>query len=251
MRDQVAEQRAIPLGSREDEVDTLLRRLGKLRPVEAGDSLLELGSGTGWLLALAAKRGLRCTGVEHNPELVEASEDLARQEEVEVDVRVGSVESYPFEPERYDFTIANSVLEHVPDYRATIANAYRALRPGGVFYFNSTNKFALRSGEYPPLRLYGWLPYALRERIRLAKQGPNVVTSGGMDANQFTYPGLRRTLREAGFSKVLDIYQLLEVEDLNRPTFARATVMRAYKRMPPLKGLLTTFADGTYFYCVK
>jgi hypothetical protein len=83
------------------------------------------------------------------------------------------------------------------------------------------------------------------------KQGPEVVSSAGIDFNQFTYPGLRRTLREVGFSRVIDIYDLLDVEDLNHPTRLRTAVMRAYKRFPPLKWLITTFSDGTYFYCVK
>jgi SAM-dependent methyltransferase len=251
MRGYIEEQRAVPLASREPVFDRHLHRLGKLRAVRPGDSLLELGSGSGWLLALAAKRGLQVTGIEHNPELAQASRELAEQEGVEVDVRVGSVEDYPIEPESFDFVLATSVLEHVPDYRAAIDTAYRALRAGGVFHFNSTNKFAPICGEFPQLPLYGWLPYRLRLRIRMAAQGPDVERSGGIDANQFTYPGLRRTLRKAGFSRVLDLYELLEAEDLRNPTRARTTAMRAYKALPPLKALLTTFASGTHFYCVK
>ena len=251
MRGYVEQQRSIPLESRDHEVETALRRFAKLVPVGPGTSLLEIGSGGGWMLALAARRGLRCTGIEHNPELAELAREHARALGVSVDVRVGSAERYPLEPESFDVVVANSVLEHVPDYRALLDTAYRALRPGGLFYFDSTNKFALRSGEYPPLRFYGWLPYRVRERIRVKNQGPEVVPSCGMDFNQFTHPGLRRTLRDVGFSKVVDLYDLLEVEDLNRPTPARKAVMRAYKRIRPLKVLLTTFSSGTYFYCVK
>lgn len=251
IRGYVEEQRAIPIATRDEELDTTLRRIGKLVPVGPGTALLEMGIGSGWMLVLAAKRGLRAVGVEHNPELAELAHELAREEGVEIDVKVGGAESSALEPGAYDVVVANSVLEHVPDYRDAIANAYAALRPGGVFYFNSTNKFALRSGEYPPMRLYGWLPYGVRERIRVKRQGPGVVSSGGMDFNQFTYPGLRRTLKRAGFSRVLDIYELLDVDDLNHPTRLRTTAMRAYKRVPPLKWLLTTFSDGTYFYCVK
>jgi ubiquinone/menaquinone biosynthesis C-methylase UbiE len=251
IRGYVEEQRTIPVETREADVETQLRRLGKLGPVGEGRSFLELGMGAGWMTVLLAERGLRCAGIEHNPELADLARERAREHGVSIDVMVGSIETYPLEPASYDIVVANSVLEHVPDYRAAIANAYRALRPGGVFYFNSSNKFALRSGEYPPMRLYGWLPYRARRRIRISRQGPGVVESGGMDANQFTYPGLRRTLKRTGFSKVLDIYELLDVEDLNHPTPLRRTVMRAYKRFPPLKWLITTFADGTHFYCVK
>ena len=251
MRGYVEEQEAIPVDMREHEVDTQLRRFATLVPVGAGTSLLEMGMGSGWMVILAAKRGLRAAGVEHNPELAELARERATAAGVSIDVRVGSAESCALEPEAYDIVVANSLLEHVPDYRAAIENAYQALRPGGLFYFNSTNKFALRSGEYPPMRLYGWLPYRARRRIRVKRQGPSVVPSAGMDFNQFTYPGLRRTLKRVGFSRVVDIYDLLEVEDLNRPTRLRATAMRTYKRFPPLKWLLTTFSDGTYFYCVK
>jgi ubiquinone/menaquinone biosynthesis C-methylase UbiE len=251
MRGYVEEQRSIPVTERELEVDTQLRRFAKLVPVATGTSLLEMGMGSGWLVILAAQRGLRTGGIEHNPELADVARARARAASVPIDVMVGSVETYPLEPESYDIIVANSILEHVPDYRAAIATAYRALRPGGLFYFNSTNKFALRSGEYPPMRLYGWLPYEIRRRIRVRKQGPAVVSSAGMDFNQFTYRGLRRTLKQAGFTRIVDIYELLEVEDLNRPTAARTAAMRAYKRCRPLKWLLTTFSDGTYFYCVK
>jgi SAM-dependent methyltransferase len=251
MRGYVEEQSAIPVDTREDEVDTQLRRFAKLLPVATGTSLLEMGMGSGWMVILTARRGLRSAGIEHNPELAAAAEERARAAGVSIDVKVGSAESYPLEPGTYDIVVANSILEHVPDYRAAIENAYRALRPGGLFYFNSTNKFALRSGEYPPMRLYGWLPYEIRRRIRVKNDGPGVVPSGGMDFNQFTYRGLRRTLKQVGFSRVVDIYELLEVEDLNHATFARATAMRLYKRFPPLKWLLTTISDGTYFYCVK
>jgi SAM-dependent methyltransferase len=251
MRGYVENQRALPIEDRQAEVDTELRRIGKLVPVGTGTSLLELGMGSGWLVVLAAQRGLRAAGLEHNPELAELTRERARVAGVSVDVKVGGIESYPLEEDAYDVVIANSVLEHVPDYRAAIETAYRALRPGGVFYFNSSNRFALRSGEYPPLRFYGWLPFSARRRIRVKKEGPAVISSRGMDFNQFTYPGLRRTLKRIGFSRVVDIYDLLEVEDLNHPTRLRTTAMRAYKRFRPLKWLITTFSDGTYFYCVK
>src|SRR4051794_18062013 len=231
----VEQQRAIPLEARADELDTTLRRVGKLTEVGPGNALLEMGVGGGAMLVLAAKRGLRATGIEHNPELAELARELAREEGVEIEVKVGSAESFAVEPGSCDVVVAYSVLEHVPDYRAAITHAYTALRPGGVFYFDSTNKFALRSGEYPPIRLYGWLPYRVRRRIRERRQGPNVVPSGGMDFNHFPYPALRRTLERTGFSGVLALYELLDVEDLNNPPPLRRAAMRAYKGFPPLK----------------
>src|SRR3954465_2644807 len=135
IRGYAEQQRAMPLAAREDELDTALRRVGKLTPVGPGSSLLEMGIGGGAMLVLAAKRGLRATGVEHNAELAELAHELAGKEGVEIEVKVAGAESFAVEPGSYDVVVAFSVLEHVPDYRAAVANAYAALRPGGVFYF--------------------------------------------------------------------------------------------------------------------
>lgn len=250
-RDYVASRGAIPLDAHAFEFETQLRRFAKLVPVDPGTRLFEIGPGTGWMLVLAAMQGLHCGGLEHNPNLAAVARRRARDAGVVIDVEVGDVEREQIAAQAWDIVVANSVLEHARDHRRVIANAFGALRPGGLFYFNSTNKFALRSGEYPPIRLYGWLPYEVRKRIRIARQGQGVVTSAEMDFHQFTHPGLRRVLIEAGFSRVLDIYEFLDVEDLNNRTRPRALAMRAYKAFPPLRHAITTFASGTSFYCVK
>src|SRR4051794_13336349 len=174
IRGYVEQQRAIPLEARADELDTTLRRVGKLTAVEPGSALLEMGIGSGAMLVLAAKRGLRATGVEHNPELAELARELAREEGGEIDIKVGSAESFPVEPGSCDVVVAYSVLERVPDYRRATATASAALRRGGVFFSASPNKSARRRGESPPIRLYGWLPYRVRRRIREKRQGPDV-----------------------------------------------------------------------------
>ena len=91
--DYVVQKRAIPLAARQDETDTLLRRMGKLRQMAPGDSLLELGCGTGWMLVLAARSAASDDGVDHNPALVEASLASARDEGVDIDVRLGGAEA--------------------------------------------------------------------------------------------------------------------------------------------------------------
>lgn len=250
-RDYIRLREAIPVEAHAHEFDTQMRRFAKLVPVGEQTRLFEIGPGSGWLLIHAAKLGLRCGGIELNPELADFAGRRARESGVEITIDVGDIQDRSLEPESCDIVVAHSVLEHVRDYRRMLENVYTALRPGGLLYFNSTNKFALRSGEYPQIRLYGWLPYSVRERIRIARQGAGIVTSAGMDFHQFTHPGLRRTLRDVGFRRLLDIYELLDVEDLNRPTRQRVLAMRAYKALPPLRHVIETFAPGTVFYCVK
>ncbi len=40
--------------------------------------------------------------------------------------------SIPFEGERFDFIIANHVLEHIPEYMTALSEFYRVLKPGGT-----------------------------------------------------------------------------------------------------------------------
>ncbi|MGH2840143.1 MAG: class I SAM-dependent methyltransferase [Solirubrobacteraceae bacterium] len=250
-RDYIRARGEIPLQAHQPEFDTQLRRFAKLVATGPGTRLLEIGPGTGWLLVHAALRGLHCTGLEHNPELAGFARARARQHGVDVEIEVGDIQDGGLAPESFDIVVANSVLEHVRDARRALEHVHRALRPGGLFYFNSTNKFAPRSGEYPPLRLYGWLPYGARRRIRVARQGERVVDAAEIDFHQFTHPGLRRELGEVGFRRVASIYELLEVEDLNDRASRRVLAMRAYKSLPPLRHVIETFATGTSFYCVK
>jgi SAM-dependent methyltransferase len=250
-REYIRRRGDIPVEAFAAEFDTQLRRLGTLVPVRGGTRLLEIGPGTGWMLVHAAARGLTCTGLELNPELAAFARARAEQHGADVEILVGDIQHDAPAPASFDIVVANSVLEHVRDIGAALSHIHAALRPGGLFYFNSTNKFAPRSGEYPPLRLYGWLPYAARRRIRVARHGAGVIDAASIDFHQFTHPGLRRMLREAGFSRSLSIYELLDVDDLNDRSARRALALRACKALPPLRHLVETFAGGTSFYCVK
>lgn len=231
-------------------VDTVLRRISKLRPIEPRMSLLEVGIGSGWFSVFCAERGLRCTGIEHNPHYCEHARRLAADRGADVDVVMTNIEDAELAPESYDIAVATSVFEHVRDHERALRNIVAALRPGGVLYFCSTNKFALRSGEYP-LPLYGWMPYRLRRRLRIAKQGPRIEETCGIDFHQFTYVGLRRLFRRVGFSRSVSLIELLDETDLNWPTPTKLAAMRLVATVPQFRHVFEMFASGTYFFCVK
>jgi SAM-dependent methyltransferase len=247
----LARRQAVPIAAMLSEAETYLHRIGRLRALSPGDRLLEIGVDTGWFLLAGAHRGLRCSGVEINPVFRDHALALARDHGVEVDIALGSIEDAKLPPDRYDAAVAMSVFEHVPDWESGLRNVRMALRPGGVLYLSSTNKFALRSGEYPRIPLYGWLPRAARRRLRVALQGEQVVASGRFDFNQFTYPGLRRALRRVGFSEIVDLFELLTVEDLVHSTLLKRAALGAMIRVPALKHAARTLYSGTHFFCVK
>ena len=148
----------IPLSSQEPAFDHLLRYLQPFKKIDASLNMLEVGTGMGWGPTIAKKRGLRFRGLEISPVLAEAAREYGRQQGYEPDIVVGNVENADLGENVYDVVIANSVFEHVEYWRQGLERVYRALKPGGALFFESTNKFAVISGEYAPLPFYGALP---------------------------------------------------------------------------------------------
>jgi SAM-dependent methyltransferase len=233
------------------DLDNILRKISRFHAIRPTTRIFEVGAGLGWFEIICSKRGLCCSAIEPNPVIRQAALKLAQQHGADVDIRDGNIESANLGEEQYDVIIATSVFEHVARYGLGLAKVYEALRPGGVFYFYSTNKFSFRSGEYPAVPLYGWLPYRARRHIRISRQGPAIVDSSGMDFNQFTYWGLRRHLSSLGFSRVLDRVDFLDPDDSADRPLPRNLALRAAKALPPARLVARVFASGNSFICVK
>ena len=97
-------------------------------------TLLDVGCGSGTLLGLLKQRGFRVTGVD-------LSEEAARvaQEENGVRVVTGSLLQAAFSDESFDFVTLFHVMEHVPNPREVLAEAFRILRPRGALILQVPN----------------------------------------------------------------------------------------------------------------
>lgn len=93
----------------------------------AGQRFLEIGTGMGFLLAEAARRGLNVQGLEVNRWEVAALQARG------FDVRQGTLEEAQFPAMSADVVCMSHVLEHVWDLRSLLSSVRRVLRPGGVF----------------------------------------------------------------------------------------------------------------------
>jgi SAM-dependent methyltransferase len=209
--------------------------------------MLEIGTGTGWFPIQCARKGLYCCGLEISPQLIEHARKLSARYGVQAPIELGNIEESDVGVNVYDVIVASSVFEHVEHWRLGLARVYKALKPGGVFFFSSTNKFSFTSGEYN-FPLYGWLPDLWRYKLRISRQGPDVMKLG-IDFNQFRYPLLRKEFRKLGFSKILDRFDRLNPADVaSRP---KRLLLTACRSIPPLKSVLLTFSEWTVFVCVK
>ena len=214
--------------------------------MDSDTRMLEVGTGTGWFPLLCKANGLRCKGLEISPQLIQAAMKLGAENGIEPDLELGNVEDTDIGTEEYDVIVASSIFEHVERWRDGLTRIYRALRPGGVLFFESTNKFSLKPTEHP-MPFYGWMPDRLRYRFRIMTQGPEIMKLG-IDFHQFRYPQLRRALREIGFRTILDA---VDLSDLGQLRGLKRALMTAAKRNALARSILLTFMDATTLVCTK
>jgi SAM-dependent methyltransferase len=116
-----------------DETENLIRTYGRYL-ADAGallarrESLLEIGCGSGFLLAEALRQGWTDVhGVE--PSLAAASQAPAG---IRDRIRVGVLERGVFPAESFDLICLFQVLDHLPDPFEALVECRRLLRPGGM-----------------------------------------------------------------------------------------------------------------------
>ena len=123
------------------------------------------------------------------------AKEIGRGQGVEPDIELGNLEDYPLPENYYDVVMASSVFEHVEDWRMGVHKVYRTLKPGGILYFESTNKFSFTSGEYSLIPLYGWMPNWLRYSLRKMIHGKDIMKLGSTSISSL--PGAFERVRES------------------------------------------------------
>jgi ubiquinone/menaquinone biosynthesis C-methylase UbiE len=238
------------------QVEEVLRYLDQLIDLEQRKRILIVGCGPQpEPLRILRGRGFEALGVEPVGDFVGAAR---RHLDDESAVLEGSAESLPSADASQDVVFLESVLEHVESVGTSLSEAYRVLAPGGVAYISTTNRLHVaRNGEFN-VRLFQWLPDLVKESyvFHHLHHDPSLANATERPAvHWFTYSGLCRLGREAGFFK---FYSVLDVKTPVSAALSGSARMRRLKAKaletaqmrPWLRALLLT-QRGSIIFMVK
>lgn len=213
--------------------------------------ILDVGAAQGVTLIVLSGMGHEVYGVEPWAPALEVARDLANRKGVSMTLELGTMEEIPYDDESFDLVIASSVMEHVDDAERSMAEAFRVLKPGGVFWWFSASSLCPKQSEIGLFPLFSWYPDTLKTRImRWAKDHrPELVGHTGTPAWHWWTPRkARRMLRSVGFSEVWDRWQLKRPEELDG---FRRRVLLAAKRNRLVHRMLDVLVEGCAYAARK
>jgi ubiquinone/menaquinone biosynthesis C-methylase UbiE len=111
-----------------------------------GPKVLEVSFGTGYLLTRYADQ-FETHGIDYNEKLLSVASENLKKKGITAELRVGNVESLPYDDESFDCIVNTMAFTAYPDGRKAMSEFHRVLKAGG--------RLVLIDIEYPADR--NWL----------------------------------------------------------------------------------------------
>ena len=107
-----------------------------LAQLQLGESVLDVGCGTGTLALEASKhvgKTGRVSGIDPSAQLLVGARRKAKRASLPIDFQSGQIERIPFPDQSFDVVLSTFVLHHVPDdlKRQGLSEIVRVLKPAG------------------------------------------------------------------------------------------------------------------------
>ena len=232
--------------------DTILRRLSTFKSLRGDERVLDLGCGTcQWTIYLTG-RGFEAHGIDIWSDYIQLGKNEAKRREIHPPLVMGRTEQLPYRNDVFDIVLACSVLEHVSDWKKTIAEVARVLKPGGVAYFVTTNRLYPTQGEVNGFPFYSYLPQKIKDWIthRIMEKNPARLDFTPYPARHwFTYYGLQKGLVRVGFTRFYDRFNLIKKDELPKRYRWIKPFLPLLRRLPP--SLRNIPISATLIYAIK
>lgn len=107
-----------------------------LAMLKSGENLLDVGCGTGGVTIPGKKRvgqNGKAAGIDPSPEMIAVASQKANRMGLEIDFRLGVIETLPYPDASFDVVTSSLMMHHLPqDLQVKgMAEIYRVLKPGG------------------------------------------------------------------------------------------------------------------------
>ncbi|NHN61021.1 MULTISPECIES: class I SAM-dependent methyltransferase [Halorussus] len=141
-------------------------------PVEAGDTVLDLGTGSGYAVRALrdTQRAGRAYGLDGSPEMARNARGYS--DDPQVGFLVGDFDHLPFADDSVDHVFTMEAFYYANDPHETLAEVARVLRPGGTFYcgvnYYEENVYSHEWQEFIDVEMTRWSAAEYREAFREA-----------------------------------------------------------------------------------
>lgn len=155
----------------------LAETMARFAGIGPGMKVLDAGAGIGGASRFLADRfGCEVAALDLSEDYVGTARDLTSIVGLadRITQQVGSVTDLPFPDGAFDVVWSQNVTMNVPDKAAMFAEAYRVLRPGGLYVLSHMGESGQGPVDYP-------LPWAMTPETSFAS-GPETMLQGLVDA---------------------------------------------------------------------
>jgi len=223
------------------DTDRLINMISRIISFPLGSSVIVVGCGPRPVtIRRLAELGYRVVGIEPVAAYVKTANEWLADIANTAEVHEGTAEDLQVNPGSFDVVLLENVLEHVDSPTDTIRESYRVLKPGGLLYVYTSNRwrFSFRgyNGEYN-IPFFNYFPAIVKEQYvtqtivyepRLANHSPRPAV------HWFSYTDLCRLGRAAGFAHFFSRVDLISAED----GWLKARLIGMVKYNPWLRALL-------------
>lgn len=152
-----------------------------LGSVEPGESVLDVGCGTGNYLVDLAERGAWVVGVDSSQNMLEIAKSKLSKTGYAFQLQLAEAETLPFGDNTFDLALSVLSLEFVNSPQDAVSEMFRVIRPGGRLVIGTLNKYSLWAFKRTAGRVLGLAEHVKATYLSKRHLEHLLLSAGGRD----------------------------------------------------------------------